>query len=256
MVLYLVVSKCPQISNSRSLDLKELILSEIGDFEYFVVNWIALRFKRGATLQTLIHTKGGKVALQSQIKISQTQPVLDYINENLFMDILPTACSLVNLNKKQRPGEDFLYGMETDFEGIKVSRPICEQTAGYDALVSLKQEKKVLIIHCKAQEVASGEIQHRGMAINADSIANIIKQSVVQTDSFLKNGWSVSLLVLCACQTSSRALSDCLTSPFNCAEKALLDRSCIIAKSALRDFFGPSFGLALELAQGKLYHDK
>jgi hypothetical protein len=83
--------------------------------------------------------------------------------------------------------------------------------------------------------------------------ATTIRTSAASAKEFFDAGWEVSLLVLASCRVAANVVSACVMDTDAEDDKnvvALYKRSGVIAMGGLRDMLGPSFALALELAQG------
>ncbi len=267
-MLYVVVEKCKEASStSFGTLLKQdyLVPTEISsgkDFEYFVANWLVLRIRRGASLESLIEGTHGDDILRDQLNISGTDNIKQYFDECSFVKSLPEVSKVVKMDLKRRPGDDGLFGAHNEtFTDVQVAFPSDEQNVGFDFSLSREHHvsKHALLVQTKALLISSAERGGCGQTIHARDLESIIKNCAKSALAFHESGWTVSLLVLCACQTDSNIVTACpILSTEQNGEfaKSLQDRCCVIAKAGLRDLLGPSFALALELAQGKPYDIK
>ena len=270
LVLYVVASRHPACAGDsngqRALKVDDLVPSEIRsgeDFEAFIAAWLTLRLRMGASLDQLLTDKGGNSgdqALRASLKVRHTDVIHEFVDWDTFVASLPSAeGTKVTLETAQRAsslsGGQRLFGMGGTIPKMRVAVPVDRQNPGFDILVGRcgSDDKRIMLVQCKAQEVKSVEHGGEGQTFTADDLSDTIRLSVATAEDLIRAGWIVTLVVIACCQTFSTVVSKC-PAPASDDALHLYERTGVIAKAALRNLLGASFALTLEVAQGHVGH--
>lgn len=220
-------------------------------FKRFVAAWLPMRIRRGDSLRTLLDstfTNGGNAALTDQLGLPiNVSGKGGFIKRGKFLTYLPIVSANVFVGTEDG---SISFGF-TEFSKeriVKVANPTNE---GFDLLIGCAEAKRVLFIQCNAQEANNAQSGGVGASLPNDALLRAAKYTLKQGKWFFENGWTASLVILSArSNLSPNVLSSFEEEIGEDQQNELRLRSAVFDRGMLRDLFGASFALMLELSQG------
>ena len=183
--------------------------------------------------------------------LSLTDRLSVFVNIVAFAESLPSTDdepAVILENAKLRGGPALFAMGEESSSSLRISIASNRQNEGFGILVAnTNGEKRILLIQCKTQE-AEGEEDN---AFNATYLADTIRSCAKDADEFFEQGWTVSLLVLVTSKIANDVVSSCTMNATDSHHaKELYRRTAVMDRRSLYPLLGPSFALALDMAQG------
>ncbi len=137
----------------------------------------------------------------------------------------------------------------------KLVKPLSSSNPGFDFLIASqdvdegKVSKHVVLFECKSHETATGG---KGSTFTKNILAKKIRNCVDgYANWFFDNDWTVSLVVICGfANTAENCVSDCVAKKEGGRMEKLWKNTAVITRLGLRDLFGPTLALRLELCVG------
>lgn len=263
LVLYVALSKGLVLPGYEGVktDFDSLVPSEISsenDFELFVANWLTLRLRLGEHLKAILEPKNGNSILKEYLNLPDEGAIDLCAKIEQFNAALPATKGLyVKFEGLQRTRADWdplIFEKDERNAMVRVALPHNQRNKGFDIIVgrngavAIRGHRSVLLIQCKTQESLTVENEGIGQTFDSSNLAATIENSAKNAKEFFKANWKVSLLVLATCKVSKKVILRCRVKGRHARD--LYSRTRVVNKGGLRDLFGPSFALALELALG------